>query len=269
MSFAVRSVAACLVFSAGATALSLQAGEPDAPRTGDQAALVAEGRELFATGCSSCHGSDGSGVRLPSGEQRGPSLVNAGEAAAIYYLTTGRMPLANSSDVPERKEPAYDDHEIEALVAFVDSLGSGPVQPAVDVASADRAAGGVLFRDNCQACHSATGAGGALSYGRSAPALEQATPEQVGAAMRAGPGEMPRFGAEQFPDRDVSDIASYVEYLREPDDRGGIPLGRLGPVPEGLFVWTVAVGIILAICVWVGGRRSRPLRSRPPSAADR
>ncbi|MCU1369301.1 MAG: menaquinol-cytochrome c reductase cytochrome c1 subunit precursor [Ilumatobacteraceae bacterium] len=250
-----RVVGACLAVAGVVTLLLLPGAGREAAAQSDRDELVAQGRDLFSTGCSSCHGTDGRGVRLADGEVRGPSLEDAGEAGAVYYLTTGRMPLANSNEVPERKQPAYRDEEIEALVAYVGSLGSGPKRPSVDLDAADRSEGGVLFRDNCQACHSATGAGGALSYGRSAPSLQEATPLQVGAAMRIGPGEMPRFSEEQFPDEDVDDIASYVEYLRTPDDRGGVPLGRLGPVPEGLFLWTVAVGVVVLLCVWIGGRR--------------
>lgn len=272
MSLASRSVALCLALAAGtslvtaasAASASDRAATARATADADQAELVDRGRALFATGCASCHGTDGRGVRLATGQPRGPSLVGAGEAAATYYLTTGRMPLANSGDVPQRKEPAYGREDIRALVAFVAGLGPGPSLPDLDLAAADEAAGGVDFRVNCQACHSATGAGGALSYGRSAPPLHQATPEQVAAAVRSGPGEMPRFGAEQLPDDELADIAAYVQYLRRPDDRGGLPLGRLGPVPEGLFVWTVALGVLLVVCVWIGGRRPRPTPTAPP-----
>jgi ubiquinol-cytochrome c reductase cytochrome c subunit len=108
-------------------------------------------------------------------------------------------------------------------VAYVASLGDGPELPHV-TRSGDVAVGGNLFRENCQACHSATGAGGALSYGRNAPPLLQAQRLQVGAAMRSGPGEMPRFGRDAFDDQDVDDIAAYVRRLRtriEHLERGG------------------------------------------------
>jgi ubiquinol-cytochrome c reductase cytochrome c subunit len=259
MTSTLRAVLVSVLVAAALTALLLHRSEGGATAAAGDEELIAQGRDLFRTGCSSCHGSEGRGVRLRSGEERGPSLVDAGEAAAFYYLTTGRMPLANTNEVPSRKEPAYRDEEIDALVAYVGSLGQGPRLPSVHASGAGRARGGELFRDNCQACHSATGAGGALSYGRSAPSLQQATPLQVGAAMRTGPGEMPRFTEQQFTASDVDEIASYVEYLRKPDDRGGVPLGRLGPVPEGLFLWTVAVGVVILLCVWIGGRRDRNL----------
>ena len=40
------------------------------------------------------------------------------------------------------------------------------------------------------------------------------------AAVRSGPGQMPAFGPSLFSDKEVSEIAAYVQYLHRPDDRG-------------------------------------------------
>lgn len=226
----------------------------------DDDALLAEGRELFETGCSSCHGPDGEGVDAPDDGVRGPSLAQAGEAAAYYYLSTGRMPLANSEEAPIRKEPAYDADEIAALVAYVGTLGDGPAVPVVDTAGADLAAGGEVYREICQACHSASGSGGALSYGRAAPELSHATPTQVGAAVRVGPGQMPVFGPDIISDEELNDLAAYVEYLRSPEDPGGLPIGRTGPIPEGFVAWLIGMPALLALVAWIGTRM--PIRRR-------
>lgn len=215
---------------------------------------VEQGRQLYLVGCSSCHGVDGKGLRAPDGKERGPSIINSGAASAYYYLTTGRMPLANSEDLPMRKDPAYSRNDIKALVAYVGSLGHGPHIPTVDTAAGDLAGGGELYRANCQACHSAAGAGGALSYGRAAPALAKATATQVGSAVRTGPGQMPVFGVDTLSVRDVDSIARYVRYLEHPDDRGGIALGRLGPIPEGFLIWVFGIGTLLVICTVIGKR---------------
>ncbi len=260
-----------LVALAGTTVvLAAGGGSAAAPApTGRQADptadadLIARGRALYATGCVSCHGPDGQGQDAPGGELRGPSLVEAGEAGASYQLTTGRMPLADPSDLPSRKEPAYDPDEIDALVAFVASLGDGPALPDVDVDRGDLAEGGVLYRENCQACHSATGAGGALSYGRAAPPLAAATPQQVGAAVRSGPGPMPRFGDDILTAEQLDSVARYVAYLEEPDDRGGLALGRLGPIPEGFLVWVGALGLLLVAAYLMGTRWATAPRVDP------
>lgn len=209
---------------------------------------------LYREGCASCHGTDGRGVRAPSGDVRGPSLENAGEASAYYYLSTGRMPQTSSEEQPKRKPPAYNGAEIEALTAYVASLGDGPELPELDLAQADRAQGGQVFRLNCQACHSAAGSGGALSYGRAAPSLHDATPLEVAAAMRSGPGQMPVFGPGTIDDDELNDVVAYVEYLSDPADPGGLPIGRTGPIPEGFVAWLVGMVALLVLVAWIGTR---------------
>ena len=221
---------------------------------GDSDELVARGEELYETGCISCHGPAGVGRDSGRGEAYGPSLEGAGAASAYYMLSTGRMPLSDSEDQPVRKDPAYSPAEIEALVAYVSSLGDGPALPEVDTAGADLAAGGTVFRANCQPCHSASGSGGALSYGRSAPSLGSATPTEVGAAVRSGPGQMPVFGPDVISPEELDDLAAYVEYLRHPEDPGGVPIGRTGPIPEGFVAWIVGIPLLLISVAWIGTR---------------
>jgi ubiquinol-cytochrome c reductase cytochrome c subunit len=255
-----RAVAAALGLAAMAT-LSVAARAPEGARAQDRAGTVAQGRALYRTGCISCHGPNGRGVRLGR-EERGPSLVDAGEAGAYYFLSTGRMPLNDPDETPHRKDPAYSPAQIDALVAYVASLGSGPALPDVDVRGADVAQGGRVFRGNCQACHSASGSGGALNYGRAAPPLRQSTPEQVAAAVRSGPGQMPTFGRKEVPKDQLDDVVAYVQYLRDPADPGGLAIGRVGPVPEGFVAWGVGVVLLLAAVFWIGTRSPARRRSR-------
>ena len=220
---------------------------------GRRAELVEEGEQLYLTACSSCHGAEGGGVVTEEGNRRGPSLRESGEASAFYYLSTGRMPLSDPENQARRKDPAYTPEEIDALVAYVGSLGDGPAVPQVDTEGTDLAAGGLLYRGNCQACHSAFGSGGALSYGYSAPSLYSATPTEVGAAVRIGPGLMPVFSETVIDDEELDDLAAYVEYLRSPANPGGAQIGRNGPVPEGFVAWMVGIGGLLLMVAWVGG----------------
>ena len=235
------------------------------PGGGGDDELIAEGRELYETGCSSCHGADGQGVVGEDGGERGPSLANSGEAAAYYYLSTGRMPLANSEEQPKRNEPAYSPEEIDALVAYVGTLGSGPEVPDVDPEAGDLALGGELFRANCQACHSASGGGGALSYGEAAPRLTSATPKQIASAVRVGPGEMPVFGPDVIDADELNGLVRYVRYLDDPEDPGGLPIGRTGPIPEGFVAWLIGMVALLGLVAWVGTRSPirRTGRSEP------
>ena len=72
--------------------------------------------------------------------------------------------------------------------------------------------------------------------------------------MRTGPGAMPVFGPETLDDVQVASIVRYVGYLRHPDDRGGNPLGHIGPVPEGFVAWIIGLGAMLAAAYWIGTR---------------
>jgi len=213
------------------------------------AAEADEGRQLFVTGCSSCHGLDGRGT------DRGPTLERSGAAAAYYYLSTGRMPLADDAQ-PSRKEPTYSPEEIERLTAYVASLGEGPPVPEVDPLHGDLAKGGVLYRANCAGCHSAAGIGGALSYGGYAPSLSAADPKQIAAAVRVGPGEMPLFGPEVFDEEEVASLVRYVRFLQEAPTPGGGRLGGAGAIPEGFVGWVFGMGACLAATFWIGAKRA-------------
>jgi quinol---cytochrome-c reductase cytochrome c subunit len=166
-------IGAQLRLDAGADAGAARDGGATQPGDDD---LVAQGEELYLTGCVSCHGREGIGV-----EGNGPQLVGVGAAAVDFYVTTGRMPAVAGDDVqPQRKKPVYDRAETDALIAYIGSLGGdGPSIPEVEIDPASLALGGELYRANCASCHNASGIGGALSYGSEAPSLGEATPEQV------------------------------------------------------------------------------------------
>ena len=207
------------------------------------------GRELFQRGCASCHGADGQGV-----EDRGPDLSEAGAASADFYLSTGRMPMDEPSRQTRRKRPAYDAADRADLVAFVAQLGDGPAIPDVDVHEGDLAEGQEIYTDQCAACHSSAGAGGAVGQNVFAPGVTSATELEIAEAVRVGPGAMPAFGERALDDEQLASVIRYVEFLRSPDDRGGAPLGRIGPVPEGLVAWLVGIGSLVLFMRWIGDR---------------
>jgi len=74
---------------------------------------------------------------------------------------------------------------------------------------------------------------------------------------------MPQFGPDIIPPDDLNSIARYVEYLEEPDDRGGLALGRLGPIPEGFMIWVGGLGSLLVAAWWMGKRWSHMPRVDP------
>lgn len=216
---------------------------------------VAEGARLYEQACSSCHGVDGKGGRL-SGGVTAPSLIGVGAATVDFYLSTGRMPLADTN-VPQavRKPPVFDARQRAALVAYVTSLGpGGPPIPQVDLENADLTRGAQLFLLNCAACHNAAGVGGALSFGSFAPSLHPPTPLEIAEAIRVGAGNMPVFGPETLDDQEVNDIVKYVVYLKHPEDPGGAGLGHFGPIPEGFVGWLFGLAPLVAFTAWVGTR---------------
>jgi ubiquinol-cytochrome c reductase cytochrome c subunit len=209
---------------------------------------TAAGRQLYLTGCVSCHGDAGQGTA------QGPPLIGVGAAAADFMLRTGRMPLDEPGHQAIRKEPAYDDEQIGQLVAYVASLGAGPEIPQVDPDTGDLAVGGEIFRQNCAACHQAAGSGGALSSGEIAPDLYQATATEVGEAVRIGPGEMPVFGPDVIADDQLSSLARYVLQLDDPESPGGLQLPT-GPVAEGFVALLVGLGGLMLVARWVTATR--------------
>ncbi len=242
---------AALVVCGGLAALSLAAAPPPPARAQAETPPPADdqGRKLYTTGCSSCHGIDAEGTG------RAPRLQGAGAASLDFWLSTGRMPLKTNQRQAVRKPAAYDREQIDAIVDYVTSLApGGPEIPELDLAEADLVEGGELFRANCAACHGAAGIGGALASARHAPALRPATPRQVGEAVRIGPGAMPAFGPDTFTDEQVAAIVRYVEDLDHPDDEGGFGLGHAGPIPEGFVGWLIGLGAMLLACYWIGER---------------
>jgi len=238
---------AVAVLTVGASAAPAQVRPPTTTTPAPDPADVAAGYELYQIACTTCHGARGEGV-----EDRGPSLVGVGAASADFYLSTGRMPLDRPRSQAERKKVAYSPVQIRQLVAFVASLGPGPPIPDVDPAAGNLAEGNRLYANNCAPCHSSAGAGGALGRAVYAPPLNRATPVQVAEAIRVGPGAMPVFGPEALDDDQVNSIVRYVEYLRHPDDQGGLGLGHLGPIPEGFVAWVVGLGAMLMAVRWIG-----------------
>jgi len=207
-----------------------------------------EGRRLFEEGCSSCHGFDGAGV-----PGQGPSLRGAGEAAADFSLRTGRMPLDQVGEQPLRGEPRYGDDQIRALDAYVGSLGPGPAIPRVRPDRGSLSEGMRLFTETCAGCHGIGGKGG-VAIGAYAPPLGEATPTEVGEAIRVGPYVMPRFSEAQLDQADLDSISRYVRLTRDPNDAGGFGIGHIGPVPEGLVAWFAAIAALLLIARLIGER---------------
>ena len=229
-------------------------------------AQVVTGRHLFGQECASCHQIGAPGTPRPAGsgglDERAarrllaPSLHGVGALAADFYLRTGYMPLRDPGAQPRRSRVLLADGQIRAIVAYVASQGGGPAIPTPSPGRGDVSDGMRLFTDHCAGCHQIAGVGGEVS-GAVAPPLGADTPVEIAEAVRIGPYVMPRFTVRAISDRQLDSIIAYVEYTHHPDDRGGWPIGDLGPVPEGLVTWGIAVVALVAICVVIGTRLPR------------
>ena len=75
-------------------------------------------------------------------------------------------------------------------------------------------------------------------------------------AIRVGPYIMPRFGERQIDDRTLDSIARYVELTKDPVNEGGWGIGNIGPVPEGMIAWLLALAALLVVARLIGTRGS-------------
>jgi len=220
-------------------------------------ALLRTGKQLFDTSCVTCHGANLQGV-----PDRGPSLIGVGEAAVYFQVSSGRMPAMRGEAQAARKDPIFDESQVEALGAYVQTNGGGPTltrNPDGSLAMKslrgdDLGRGGDLFRLNCSSCHNFTGKGGALSSGKFAPDLEPANEQQILSAMLTGPQNMPKFSDRQLSFDAKKDIIAYVKNVTEERSPGGNGLGGLGPAPEAMVMWIVGMVAVIGAALWIGAR---------------
>ena len=159
----------------------------------------------------------------------------------------------------QQKPPQFNEEQTTQMAAYVASLGAGPAVPDeeyLDMEAGDPARGGELFRINCAMCHNAAGAGGALTEGKYAPSLHGVEPVHVYTAMTTGPQNMPVFNDSNIPPEDKRDIIAFLQTYEQQGSPGGFSLGFLGPVSEGLLIWTLGLALLIGSMVWLTSRSS-------------
>jgi ubiquinol-cytochrome c reductase cytochrome c subunit len=207
--------------------------------------LIARGKSLYQAGCSTCHGFDLRGIR-----GRAPALIGVGPGPVDFYLSTGRMPLANPYDQPERSKPAYKRVEIDALIAYISQFG-GPPAPLARPANGNIETGLDQFTLHCAGCHQVVARGG-MFVGAWVPNLLEATPQQVAEAIRTGPFLMPHFDYKQITQFQMDSIAKYVLYAQHPDNAGGWSLYNIGPIPEGMVTFMLGLAALVIVARLIG-----------------
>jgi len=214
-----------------------------------KSAQIAEGKRIFLKGCSSCHGLNLEGGAIA------PSLIGVGAASVDFQVGTGRMPMADMSTQAVRKKPVYNAEQTAALAAYVASTAPGPAIPTDSSLNYERdgntAEGGTLFRTNCAMCHNFAGQGGALSQGKYAPTLMGVEPKYIYEALITGPQSMPVFSDKTITPAEKLSIIKWIKGAEKEPQLGGAALGRIGPVTEGLLVWTLGLGLLIGVAVWL------------------
>lgn len=208
---------------------------------------VSQGEKLFQANCATCHGMNAEGT------VNAPSLIGVGAAAVDFQVGTGRMPMQMQGPQAQEKPVQFSNEEVAALADYVASLAPGPSIPEQKYldGKGDAANGAQLFRINCAMCHNVAGAGGALTEGKYAPPLTGVSAKHIYEAMVTGPQNMPVFNDLNISPQGKADIITYLKYIQNNPSPGGIELGSLGPVAEGLFLWIFGLGAIVALTVWI------------------
>lgn len=89
------------------------------------------------------------------------------------------------------------------------------------------------------------------------------SPKHIYEAMQTGPQSMPSFPDTTMPEQQKQDIIAYVKTVNGDDSAspGGLSLGGLGPVSEGLFAWIFGLGLLIAVAVWVAAHTAKAKKS--------
>ncbi len=233
------------------------------------AAQVENGKRLYETSCISCHGASLEGVK-----DRGPSLVGVGDSAVYFQVHSGRMPATVNSSQIVRKPAKFDAKQIDAMGAYIQSIGGGPsivweynadgsikrdengnrVIAQESLRGKNLGAGAELFRLNCASCHNFTGRGGALSGGKFAPPLDPANEQEIYAAMLTGPQNMPKFSDRALSPEEKKNIIGFIKNVGETQSPGGHGLGGFGTASEGMVMWVTGMIAVVGAAMWVGSR---------------
>ncbi|MEV8180889.1 cytochrome c [Specibacter sp. NPDC078692] len=241
-----------LMLTGGLYAVVTTVNEAKADTTTYTAQEVQEGEKLFVANCATCHGLGASGTNA------GPSLAGVGAAAVDFQVGTGRMPMQMQGPQAKQKPQQFTTAQTREMAAYVATLGDGPAIPDEQYldGGGDAAVGGELFRVNCAMCHSAAAAGGALTRGKFAPPLAGVGNSHIYSAMVTGPQNMPVFNDANISPDGKRDIITFLNTIENQGSPGGAKLGSLGPVSEGLFLWTAVLGVIIGFTIWLTSRTS-------------
>jgi ubiquinol-cytochrome c reductase cytochrome c subunit len=176
------------------------------------------GRAAFVHyGCYECHGTVGQG-NYGAGPSIAPHPMPFNNFIGYIRKPLGAMPPFDEHILPQ--------NDAVDIYAYLSSIPGGPTSGQIDILkavdfgnagappalTADQRHGKELFAGSCMKCHGADGGvpviGPALVNEKARKNLDQ-----VISQIKSPVGIMPKLYPSPFSDKDVSDIAAYVETL--------------------------------------------------------
>ena len=70
--------------------------------------------------------------------------------------------------------------------------------------------------------------------------------------MITGPQSMPVFDDKNIDAKGKASIISYLKTVETQPNVGGMNLGNMGPVSEGLFIWIFGLALMIGTAYWLG-----------------
>jgi mono/diheme cytochrome c family protein/rhodanese-related sulfurtransferase len=213
----------CLEFAPScAQRAGSDAGASSAPSTATSTqgapSQINSGRDLYLRYCALCHGKDGTGYAADNA----PSLVSktflesADDAFIASGIRLGRSRTAMGAYGKSRGGP-LDDHQIDSIVAWIRSHGSGPRPLPGGPPTGDATRGKAIYDAQCASCHG--------SEAERKTALSLYNPELLSTASDAflryaivhgrPPTPMPAF-AEKLSTGEIEDVVAWIRSKAPP-----------------------------------------------------
>jgi len=64
------------------------------------------------------------------------------------------------------------------------------------------------------------------------------------------------FSDDVLTSEDKRDIIAFLTNVQGEPNPGGVGIGRIGPVSEGLWVWLIGLGALIGVAAWLGAKSS-------------
>lgn len=148
------------------TVMGLDAEAPVFMRSGRyDRALLQQGQVFYAHNCSGCHGTHADGAG-PAAVALLPRPINLHmEHFSDEHMATVLWDGVAGSSMPAWRQ--WDKHDLAAVAAYVDSLESSQVAPALSSSDEQKAA--QIYAAHCVSCHGAAGNGNGPAAGALKP----------------------------------------------------------------------------------------------------